>query len=188
MVFENSADLRTRRASKSFVKKRPRSWSRLRCILTTRLACYFTMLFYKPNISLAFNVLTQQVVALWNRYLLTMYLHTHRNSKSFLMQFSSIAGLKVVILTTFRANNNANFIKMTTFPFQCSFVDLFLANRSRGRLNIKMLSYQHRNPPVILRLPDVHNMIFDTATYLRYWTVLGVSIQSETPSYKYRDF
>ena len=37
-----------------------------------------------------------------------------------LMKFSSLAALEVVILTTFSAASDENFIKMTTFPFQCS--------------------------------------------------------------------
>ena len=37
-----------------------------------------------------------------------------------LTKFSSLAALEVVILTTFSAANDENFIKMKTFPFQCS--------------------------------------------------------------------
>ena len=36
-----------------------------------------------------------------------------------LMKFSSLAALEVVILTTFSAASDENFIKMKTFPFQC---------------------------------------------------------------------
>ena len=35
------------------------------------------------------------------------------------MKFSSLAALEVVILTTFSAASDENFIKMKTFPFQC---------------------------------------------------------------------
>ena len=35
-----------------------------------------------------------------------------------LMKFSSLAALEVVILTTFSAASDENFIKMKTFPFQ----------------------------------------------------------------------
>ena len=37
-----------------------------------------------------------------------------------LTKFSSLAALEVVILTTFSAASDENFIKMKTFPFQCS--------------------------------------------------------------------
>ena len=37
-----------------------------------------------------------------------------------LTKFSSVAALEVVILTTFSAASDENFIKMKTFPFQCS--------------------------------------------------------------------
>ena len=36
-----------------------------------------------------------------------------------LTKFSSLAALEVVILTTFSAASDENFIKMKTFPFQC---------------------------------------------------------------------
>ena len=36
-----------------------------------------------------------------------------------LMKSSSLAALKVVKMTTFSAASDENFIKMTTFPFQC---------------------------------------------------------------------
>ena len=37
-----------------------------------------------------------------------------------LTKFSSLAALEVVILTTFSAASDENFIKMKTFPFQCT--------------------------------------------------------------------
>ena len=46
-----------------------------------------------------------------------------------LTKFSSLAALEVVILTTFSAASDENFIKMKTFPFQCCDV------RSRGTSN-----------------------------------------------------
>ena len=36
------------------------------------------------------------------------------------MKFSSLAALKVVKMTTSSAASDENFVKMTTFPFQCS--------------------------------------------------------------------
>ena len=42
--------------------------------------------------------------------------HWNRNFV-ILMKFSSLAALKVVILTTFSAASDENFVKMTTFPF-----------------------------------------------------------------------
>ena len=45
-----------------------------------------------------------------------------------LMKSSSLAALKVVKMTTFSAASDENFIKMTTFPFQCcSWYYVFLA-------------------------------------------------------------
>ena len=43
-----------------------------------------------------------------------------------LTKFSSLAALKVVILTTFSAASDEDFIKMKTFPFQCWLVYLFV--------------------------------------------------------------
>ena len=43
-----------------------------------------------------------------------------------LMKFSSLAALEVVILTTFSAASDENFIKMKTFPFQCTLLDMWL--------------------------------------------------------------
>ena len=40
------------------------------------------------------------------------------------MKFSSLAALKVVILTTFSAASDEDFVKMTTFLFQCILADL----------------------------------------------------------------
>ena len=40
-----------------------------------------------------------------------------------LMKFSSLAALEVVILTTFSAASDENFIKMKTFSFQCKGMD-----------------------------------------------------------------
>ena len=36
------------------------------------------------------------------------------------MKFSSLAAPKVVKMTTFSAASDENFVKMTTFPFQCT--------------------------------------------------------------------
>ena len=41
-----------------------------------------------------------------------------------LMKFSSLAALKVVILTTFNAASGENFVETTTFLFQCIFQNL----------------------------------------------------------------
>ena len=41
------------------------------------------------------------------------------------MKSSSLAALKVVKMTTFSAASDENFIKMTTFPFQCCTDDYF---------------------------------------------------------------
>ena len=35
------------------------------------------------------------------------------------MKFSSLAALDVVVLTTFSAANDENFVEMISFPFQC---------------------------------------------------------------------
>ena len=43
-----------------------------------------------------------------------------QNWNVILKKFSSLAALEVVILTTSNAANDENFIKMTTFPFQCN--------------------------------------------------------------------
>ena len=45
----------------------------------------------------------------------------HWNGNVFiLMKFSSLAALKVVKMTTSSAASDENFIKMTTFSFQCN--------------------------------------------------------------------
>ena len=50
-----------------------------------------------------------------------LIIKTHWNENVvILMKFSSLAALEVVILTTFSAASDENFIKMKTFPFQCS--------------------------------------------------------------------
>ena len=47
---------------------------------------------------------------------------THWNENAVILtKFSSLAALKVVILTTFSAASDENFIKMKTFPFQCTY-------------------------------------------------------------------
>ena len=46
-----------------------------------------------------------------------LYQHWNENVV-ILMKFSSLAALEVVILTTFSAASDENFIKMKTFPFQ----------------------------------------------------------------------
>ena len=61
--------------------------------------------------------------------LLYVYIHVsiyghvvqmHWNGNVFiLMKFSSLAALKVVKMTTSSAASDENFVKMTTFPFQC---------------------------------------------------------------------
>ena len=58
------------------------------------------------------------------------------------MTFSSLAALEVVILTTSSAANDENFVKMTTFSFQCVGLavtvvhiytqDVFAGNRSNS--------------------------------------------------------
>ena len=78
---------------------------------------------------LNFNVLT----LLWHIILHYILTHTPSTSKLrtaaclpnhwnenvvILMKFSSLAALEVVILTTFSAASDENFIKMKTFPFQ----------------------------------------------------------------------
>ena len=46
-------------------------------------------------------------------------IHWNENLVIF-MKFSSLAALKVVILTTLNASSDQNFVKMTTFMFQCT--------------------------------------------------------------------
>ena len=52
--------------------------------------------------------------------LVSVYKHIHWNENVIiLMKFSSLAAPKVVILTTFGAASDEDFIKMKTFSFQC---------------------------------------------------------------------
>ena len=53
-----------------------------------------------------------------NHYIYVIDLHWNGNVV-ILTKFSSVAALEVVILTTFSAASDENFIKMKTFPFQC---------------------------------------------------------------------
>ena len=47
------------------------------------------------------------------------------------MKFSSLAALKVVILTTFSAASDEHFIKMKTFPLQWISLGMHPANEKR---------------------------------------------------------
>ena len=54
-------------------------------------------------------------------------IHNHWNENVvILMKFSSLAALEVVILTTFSAASDENFIKMKTFPFQWQVAQWFV--------------------------------------------------------------
>ena len=52
----------------------------------------------------------------------------HRNENVIMTKFSSLAALLVVILTTSNAASHENFIKMTTFPFQCNYIFSYHVN------------------------------------------------------------
>ena len=64
------------------------------------------------------------------------------------MKFSSLAALEVVILTTFSAASDENFIKMKTFPFQWfpdKFAVLGRANFPCGRIDVSGDKQMHFN-------------------------------------------
>ena len=90
--------------------------------------------FWRNNdviITSCINVLVTDVVSLLTAVILYDLKHPQRCAPLYvsllrhwnenviiLMKFSSLAALEVVILTTFSAASDENFIKMTTFPFQ----------------------------------------------------------------------
>ena len=61
---------------------------------------------------------------------------SHRNGNVVILtKFSSLAALKVVILTTFGAASDENFIKMMTFPFLCHWN---WSNENVGTVSVKV--------------------------------------------------
>ena len=57
---------------------------------------------------------------IWHRLCIVHSSLVHWNENVVILtKFSSLAALEVVILTTFSAASDENFIKMKTFPFQC---------------------------------------------------------------------
>ena len=53
--------------------------------------------------------------------------HIHWNENVFiLINFSSLAALEVVKMTTSNAASDENFVKMTTFSFQCTIAQMIM--------------------------------------------------------------
>ena len=91
------------------IKRGPRLAGEIRLILMAAMKTVFMVILWCWELNLA------PLTTVTN----TKY-HLHWNGNVIiLMKFSSLAALKVVILTTFGAASDENFIKMMTFSFQC---------------------------------------------------------------------
>ena len=77
-----------------------------------------------------------------------------------LTKFSSLAALEVVILTTFSAASDENFIKMKTFPFQC------------------MAAHAHRNEAQISFHNFIGRKLETTRTNIQYHNMMRLQNQT----------
>ena len=94
--------------------------------------------------------------------------HLHWNENVVILtKFSSLAALEVVILTTFSAASDENFIKMKTFPFQC--IPDYFCTTYMAFLDKYGSQYQIISAAVLFTVEPLYNtIVFHQNTHKRH--------------------